>query len=111
MPLHLQLLQRTVLAGRHGINDISGIIFVDMRPETIKGTLDSKKNVIAKEDFTTAFSVANMHKDVHICLDLAKNCDLAMPGEENAARVYDEAMAKGYGSEDFSATVKVVKGR
>lgn len=73
--------------------------------------LDSKKNVIAKEDFTTAFSVANMHKDVHICLNLAEQCGLKMPGEENAAAVYDEAMKRGYGSEDFSATVKVVRDR
>ena len=73
--------------------------------------LDSKKDVIAREDFTTAFSIANMHKDVHICLDLAKQSNLDMPGEANAARVYDEAMEKGYGNEDFSATVKVVRGR
>ena len=73
--------------------------------------LDSKKDVISRNDFTTAFSVANMHKDVHICLDLAKQCELAMPGEENAARVYDDAMEAGYGNEDFSATVKVVRGK
>lgn len=73
--------------------------------------LDSKKNVIANEDYTTAFSVANMHKDVHICLNLAEQCGLKMPGEENAAAVYDEAMERGYGSEDFSATVKVVRDR
>ncbi|MCR5795118.1 MAG: NAD(P)-dependent oxidoreductase [Solobacterium sp.] len=73
--------------------------------------LDSKKNAIANEDYTTAFSIANMHKDVHICLDLAEQSGLAMPGEENAARVYDEAMEKGYGSEDFCATVKVVRDR
>ena len=73
--------------------------------------LDSKKEVIRKEDYTTAFSVANMHKDVHICLHMAEECGLPMPGEENAAKVYDEAMEKGYGSEDFSATIKVVKGR
>ncbi len=73
--------------------------------------LDSKKDVIAREDFTTAFSIANMHKDVHICLDLAKQSNLDMPGEANAVRVYDEAMEKGYGNEDFSATVKVVRGR
>ncbi len=71
--------------------------------------LDSKKNAIANEDYTTAFSIANMHKDVHICLNLAKQSGLAMPGEENAARVYDEAMEKGYGGEDFCATVKVVR--
>jgi len=71
--------------------------------------LDSKKEVIAKEDFTTAFSIANMHKDVHICLDLAKQTNTNMPGEENAAKVYYKAMEKGYGNEDFSATIKVVK--
>ncbi|HAE14952.1 MAG TPA: 3-hydroxyisobutyrate dehydrogenase [Erysipelotrichaceae bacterium] len=73
--------------------------------------LDSKKNVIAAQDYTTAFSIANMHKDVHICLDLAKQSGTAMPGEENAAKVYDEAMEQGLGNEDFCATVKVVKGR
>ncbi len=73
--------------------------------------LDSKKNAVAAGDFTTAFSVANMHKDVHICLDLAEALGVEMPGEKNAAEVYDEAMRLGYGSEDFSATVKVVKGR
>ena len=73
--------------------------------------LDSKKNAIANEDYPTAFSIANMHKDVHICLNLAKQSELAMPGEENAAGVYDEAMEKGYGPEDFCATIKVVKDR
>lgn len=73
--------------------------------------LDSKKNAIANEDYTTAFSIANMHKDVHICLNLAKQSELAMPGEENAAGVYDEAMEKGCGPEDFCATIKVVKDR
>ena len=73
--------------------------------------LDSKKNAIANEDYTTAFSIANMHKDVHICLNLAKQSELAMPGEENAAGVYDEAMEKGYSPEDFCATIKVVKDR
>ena len=71
--------------------------------------LDSKKNVISTEDFTTAFSIENMHKDVHICLGLAKDYGVAMPGEENAVRVYDRAMEKGYGKEDFSATIKVVR--
>ncbi len=73
--------------------------------------LDSKKNVIAGEDYTTAFSIANMHKDVHICLNLAEQCGVKMPGEENAASVYDEAMEKGFGGEDFSATIKVVRNR
>ena len=70
--------------------------------------LDSKKEAIAKEDFTTAFSVENEHKDVHICLNLAKESGVYMPGEENAVRVYDKALEMGLGKEDFSATIKVV---
>ena len=50
-----------------------------------------------------------MHKDVHICLGLAQDYGVAMPGEENAVRVYDRAMEKGFGKEDFSATIKVVR--
>lgn len=71
--------------------------------------LDSKKDVLAKEDYTTAFSIENEHKDVHICLNLAKECGFSMPGEENAARVYDKAMEMGIGKEDFCATIKVVR--
>ena len=72
--------------------------------------LDSKKDVLAKEDYTTAFSIENEHKDVHICLNLAKECGVKMPGEENAVRVYDKALEMGLGKEDFCATIKVVRG-
>ena len=71
--------------------------------------LDSKKDALAKEDYTTAFSVQNEHKDVHICLDLAKECGIKMPGEENAARVYDKAREMGLAKEDFCATIQVVR--
>ena len=71
--------------------------------------LDSKKDTIAKEDYKTAFSIENEHKDVHICLELAEKAGVYMPGEENAARVYDKAMEMGLGKEDFSASIKVVR--
>ena len=71
--------------------------------------LDSKKQVIHDENYTTAFSIANMHKDVHICLGLAESSGVYMPGEENAARVYDRAMEEGLGNRDFSASIEVVK--
>lgn len=71
--------------------------------------LDSKKEVIAREDFTTAFSIENEHKDLGICMTLAKESKVSMPGQENTKRVYDRAMEAGYGKEDFSATIKVVR--
>jgi 3-hydroxyisobutyrate dehydrogenase len=73
--------------------------------------LDSKKEVISKEDFTTAFSVENEHKDLGICMKLAEESGVVMPGQANTKRVYDDAMAAGYGKEDFSATIKVVRNR
>ncbi len=72
--------------------------------------LDSKKESISREDYTTAFSVENMHKDVHICANLAEESKVSMPGELNAVSVYDKALELGYGKEDFCATIKVVKG-
>ena len=72
--------------------------------------LDSKKDVINRNDFTTAFSIENEHKDIGICMKLAEESNVKMPGEENAKKVYDKAMEMGFAKEDFSATVKVVRG-
>lgn len=71
--------------------------------------LDSKKDALAKEDYTTAFSIENEHKDVHLCRNLADESGFRMPGLENAVRVYDRAMEMGLGKEDFCASVKVVR--
>lgn len=71
--------------------------------------LDSKKGAIEAEDYTTAFSVENMAKDIDICMKLAEETRLPMPGEQNACNVYKKALESGYGKEDFCATIKVVK--
>lgn len=70
--------------------------------------LDSKAEAIKNQDYTTAFSVENMFKDISICINMAKEKNLNMPGEEIAKSIYDKAMELGYGKEDFCATIKVV---
>ena len=72
--------------------------------------LDGQAQNIKNENWTTAFSLENMHKDLGICERLSKESGFAMPGMENAKRVYDEGMKKGIGKEDFRATYKVVAG-
>ena len=72
--------------------------------------LDGQAQNIKNENWTTAFSLENMHKDLGICERLSKESGFAMPGMENAKRVYDESMKKGLGKEDFRATYKVVAG-
>lgn len=70
--------------------------------------LDGKAKVIKEENYATAFSVENMEKDLGICISLAAESEIPMPGMKVAKTVYEKALEMGYGKEDFSATYKVV---
>ena len=72
--------------------------------------LDGQAQNIKNENWTTAFSLENMHKDLGICERLSEEAHFSMPGMENAKAVYDKGMAEGLGKEDFRATYKVVSG-
>ncbi len=72
--------------------------------------LDGQWKNIKDENWTTAFSLENMHKDLGICQRLADEAGFDMPGMQNAKRVYDKGMQMGIGKEDFRATYKVVRG-
>jgi len=73
--------------------------------------LDAKAESIKERDFSTAFSVENMNKDVGIAKSIKENMTLDLPGIDLVKEIYDEAMDLGYGSEDFSATIKVIENR
>lgn len=96
------------LAGKYGIR-IDAFVTAVSYGGAQNFYLDSKKEALKAEDWATAFSIQNMHKDVHICLGMAEEKGFAMPGEENAVHVYDRAMELGFGGEDFCATMKVVQ--
>lgn len=66
--------------------------------------LDSKKEAIAAGDFTPAFSVGNMDKDIHLAQRLARVSGLDAPGIDTAAARYEAAMARGLEHSDFCAT-------
>lgn len=71
--------------------------------------LDGKKGAIKAGDFSPKFSIENMHKDIHLALNLADEINVNIPGAENAANVYDNAIENGINKEDFSATIKMFK--
>lgn len=71
--------------------------------------LDGKSKFINDENYTTAFSVENMSKDVDICVNLAKESSVSMPGQKVAKEIYDKSLELGYGKEDFCATIKTVR--
>lgn len=71
--------------------------------------LDSKINSLIAEDYSTAFSLQNMAKDVNIMKTLLRESELTLPGVDVVKQVYDRSIESGLGGEDFCATFKVVK--
>ena len=72
--------------------------------------LDAQWENIAKENYTTAFSLENERKDLGICQRLAEQQGIAMPGADHAKSIYDKGFDAGIGKEDWRATYKVVRG-
>ncbi len=70
--------------------------------------LDGQWKNLRDRNWSTAFSLQNMHKDLGICRRLAEETGVRMPGMLNAKSVYDKGMEAGLGPEDFRATFKVV---
>lgn len=71
--------------------------------------LDKKGKNISERNFKTAFSLENMHKDMHLVEDLVKSKNLNLPSVKHIVDIFDQAMKNGYGKEDFSASFKVVE--
>jgi 3-hydroxyisobutyrate dehydrogenase-like beta-hydroxyacid dehydrogenase len=69
--------------------------------------LDTKHKAIINKDFTTAFSVANMYKDVNIAFNMMKNLGLNLKGFNLVKDIYDRAV-ENYSDKDFSATYLIV---
>ena len=73
--------------------------------------LDAKAESIKNRDFSTAFSVENMNKDVNIAAEIKEDLNLNLPGIDLVKDVYQKAMEENYGKEDFSASIKAVERR
>jgi len=52
-----------------------------------------------------------MHKDVNLASQLAEEQGVSLPGVELVKDVYERAMNSELGGQDFSATIKVVRGQ
>lgn len=72
--------------------------------------LDGQWKNLDNENWTTAFSIENMQKDLGICEGMSKEMNFSMPGMENAKAVYDKCVDNGIRKEDFRATFKAVRG-
>jgi 3-hydroxyisobutyrate dehydrogenase len=62
-------------------------------------------------DFSPTFMAELMLKDARLALDLAKASRVPTPILEETKRTYEEAVADGWGKEDFSAVTHVIEKR
>ncbi len=72
---------------------------------------DRRAKRIFDGDFSPTFAAELMLKDAGLALDQAKNAKVPTPMLEETKRTYDEAVANGWGKEDFSAVTHVIEKR
>lgn len=72
--------------------------------------MNAQREKLKNEDWTTAFSLENMCKDITICSRISEEMDFDMPGMRAAKAAIDKAMERGWGKEDFRQTYRIVRG-
>jgi 3-hydroxyisobutyrate dehydrogenase-like beta-hydroxyacid dehydrogenase len=63
---------------------------------------------IMAEDFSPAFPLKHMHKDLRLAVELAAEMGQSLDVSSTALNVFQEAMEEGLGDDDFSAVAKTV---
>ncbi len=68
-----------------------------------------QREKLKNEDWTTAFSMENMYKDISICNEIAEEENFSMPGMKAAREALGKGIEKGWAKEDFRKTYLIVK--
>jgi 3-hydroxyisobutyrate dehydrogenase/2-hydroxy-3-oxopropionate reductase len=71
------------------------------------GLISYKAPFILRRDFQTNFSTKWMHKDITMALDSGRELNVPMPVTAVTQQVFQAAISKGYGDDDFCSTVKL----
>lgn len=66
---------------------------------------------ICDGEFSPTFMLQHMRKDAGLALDHARDARVPTPLLEETLRTYEEALAAGWGAEDFSAVTHVIERR
>jgi len=73
------------------------------------GYFQIKKKALLQEDYTPAFSLENMLKDVRFMDQAAKEHRVALPVTQAVRYLMEAAVTEGFGSEDLSSMAKILK--
>ena len=72
--------------------------------------MNAQREKLKNEDWTTAFSMENMDKDINICNAISEKLGFPMPGMKAAKAALDEGVKRGWAKEDYRKTYLIVKG-
>ncbi len=95
-----------VLAVRAGLDPDTMYSLLMSNPRARVGMAEVKGPLILKGDFTPAFALRLMRKDVRLAIETAAELGVKLPATEAAKSVFDAAMEEGSADEDFSAAIK-----
>jgi len=68
-----------------------------------------KGRSMARGDFSRSLALKYVNDQLHMVMNAARLVGLTLPAAEAASRVYEEAVEAGWGEEDFSAVIKVLR--
>lgn len=68
-----------------------------------------KGRAMARGDFSRSLALKYVHEQLHIVMNAARLVGLHLPAAEAAYKVYEQGVEDGFGEEDFSAVIKVLR--
>ncbi len=99
-----------------------GLLFVQkagLKPEVLLEALSDstlnavvyqfKGHTILEENFKPRFMVEHILKDVKLIIEAGKNNNINLPTMGVIKELFDKAVTKGYGGEDYSAVFKIIR--
>jgi 3-hydroxyisobutyrate dehydrogenase/2-hydroxy-3-oxopropionate reductase len=69
----------------------------------------SKGRAMARNDFTRSLALKYVHEQLNMVMSAARLMGLNLPAAEAATKVYEQGVEAGWGEEDFSAVIKVLR--
>jgi len=68
-----------------------------------------KGRAMARNEFSRSLALKYVHEQLHMVMGAARLMGLNLPTAEATTKVYEQAVEAGYGEEDFSAVIKVLR--
>lgn len=101
--------ESTALAKVQGVNPQKIFDVIKQSPALNCGYFQIKEKSILNEDFTPAFSLHNMLKDVIFMNEAAKSHRLGLPVTQAVRFLMEATSTEGFGNEDLTVVTKLLK--